>query len=332
MAGSQQIRHILSASQFDRNFLDRICALTDTIRRFDKSKEGLLYLRSLLPHRRAMLYFTQPSTRTFMSFQSACSILGMQASEIRDTATSSERKGESIEDSLRTFSSYVDLIIMRSPLPGLCNRIASLLDETPRPVPIINAGSGPDEHPTQAVLDIYTLARSFRTLGGIEGKTICMVGDLKRGRTVRSLSRLLTNYAGVKLLFVSPPEFKIAEDLRQFLGGAGVSFEETPDFEAALRESDGVYMTRIQDEYDQLGHDSKKVDTSKFCLKQEHLKLLKSTSVIMHPLPRRNELDVAIDKDPRAKYWRQERNGMWTRVALITMLMGVDQNILLPEL
>jgi len=325
-------RHILGASQFDRAFLDHICALTDTIRRYDKSKDGLLYLRSLLTHRRAMLYFTQPSTRTFLSFQSACYILGMQPCEIRDASTSSERKGESIEDSLRTFSSYVDLIIMRSPVSGLCNRIAALLDETPRPIPIINAGSGPDEHPTQALLDIYTLARSFRTIGGIEGKTICMVGDLKRGRTVRSLSRLLTNYAGVRLIFASPPEFKISDDLRGFLRSNSIPFEETTDFTSAIAASDAVYMTRIQDEYDTIGSESKKIDTSRFCLRAEHLKILKGTCVIMHPLPRRDELDVAIDRDPRAKYWRQERNGMWTRVALITTLLGVDQHILLPEL
>jgi len=328
----QKTMHILSADQFDRPFLDRLCDLTDTIRRFDKSKEGLLYLQSLLPHRRAMLYFTQPSTRTFLSFQSACHIVGINASEIRDPSTSSEVKGESIEDSLRTFSSYVDLIIMRSPVPGLCNRVAALLDETPRPVPIINAGSGPDEHPTQALLDIYTLNRSFKNHEGIPGKTICMVGDLKRGRTVRSLSKLLTKYANVNLIFASPPEFKIGDDLRQTLKKSGVHFTETTDFESAISNSDAIYMTRIQDEYDKSAGESKGVDTSKFCLREHHLKKIKQHCVIMHPLPRRDELDPAIDRDPRAKYWRQERNGMWTRVALITMVMGADQNILLPEL
>ncbi|MEM8663346.1 MAG: aspartate carbamoyltransferase, partial [Pseudomonadota bacterium] len=165
------LAHVLSSAQFDRAFLDYLYTLTTTIRRFDKSREGLVYLRSLLPHKRAMLYFTQPSTRTFLSFQSACHILGITASEIRDASTSSERKGESVEDSLRTFSSYVDLIIMRSPIPSLCDRIAKMLDATPRPVPIINAGSGPDEHPTQALLDMYTLGRSTREAGGIDGKT-----------------------------------------------------------------------------------------------------------------------------------------------------------------
>lgn len=323
--------HILASSQFDRQFLDHLCVLTDTIRRFDKSKEGLLYLRGLLAHRRAMLYFTQPSTRTFLSFQSACHVVGMSSHEIRDSSTSSERKGESIEDSLRTFSSYVDIIIMRTPVPGLCDRIASLLDETDRPVPIINAGSGPDEHPTQALLDIYTLNRSFLRCGGIDGKTITFVGDLKRGRTIRSLSSLLTNYDDMKLRFVSPPEYRIADDLRQLLLSKGVAFEEVDDLKASLEDTDAIYMTRVQDEYD-FNHESEAIDTSQFHLKESHLKLMKPTAIIMHPLPRRNELDPAIDKDPRAKYWRQERNGMWTRVALLTQIFGVDHQIVLPEL
>lgn len=324
--------HILSASQFNRPFLDKIYSLTNKIRRFDKSKEGLLYLQSLLPHKRSILYFTQPSTRTFLSFQSACQILGMKTSEIRDAATSSERKGESVEDSLRTFSSYVDLIVMRSPVRGLCDRMAAILDASDRPVPIINAGSGPDEHPTQALLDIYTLQRSFKELGGIEGKTICMVGDLKRGRTVRSLSKLLTLYPGAKIIFASPDAFKIEDDLRAVLKGEKIEFLETSNFKDAIASSDAVYMTRIQDEYDDQAGASAKVDTSAFCLRAEHLKIMKKTAVIMHPLPRRTELDPAIDSDPRAKYWRQERNGMWTRVALITTLLGVDHQILLPEL
>jgi aspartate carbamoyltransferase catalytic subunit len=328
--GFERPKHILSASQFNRAFLDYMYELINQIRKFDKTKDGLMYLQSLLPHRRAMLYFTQPSTRTFMSFQAACTILGIKPSEIRDTATSSERKGESIDDSLRTFASYVDLIVMRAPVAGLSDRVATLLDATPRPVPIINAGSGPDEHPTQALLDIYTLQRSFKSAAGIEGKTICMVGDLKRGRTIRSLSRLLANYPRTRLIFCSPTEFKIADDLREFLRSRDVSFEETTNFTAAIEAADAIYMTRVQDEYDQAG--ATKIDTRAYCLKQEHLPLLRRDSVIMHPLPRRDELDPAIDHDPRAKYWRQERNGMWTRVALITILMGVDSHIVLPTL
>lgn len=210
--------------------------------------------------------------------------------------------------------------------------MAKLLDSSDRPIPIINAGSGPDEHPTQALLDIYTLERSFKELGGIEGKTICMVGDLKRGRTVRSLSKLITLYPGAKIIFASPEGFRIQDDLRNTLKKSSIEFLETTDFKNAISMSDAIYMTRVQDEYDSKPGDSAKIDSSDFSLRAEHLNIIKKTAVIMHPLPRRMELDPAIDADPRAKYWRQERNGMWTRVALITTLLGVDQQILLPEL
>ncbi len=328
---AKPMQHVLSSDQFDRPYLDYICQLTDAIRRLDKSKEGLMFLQGLLAHKRAMLYFTQPSTRTFLSFQSASQILGIKTSEIRDSSTSSERKGESIDDSLRTFSSYVDLIIMRTPVPGLCERIANVLDSSDRPVPIINAGSGPDQHPTQALLDIYTLVRSFKQLGGLEGKTFVMVGDLKRGRTIRSLSLLLALYANTKIIFVAPPEYKITRELADRLQSKRLNFIETEEFTDALAVADAVYMTRVQDEYDVSG-EAKPQNYERFHLRAKHLPLLKKDCVIMHPFPRRDELDVAIDADPRAKYWRQERNGMWTRVALITKVLGVDRHIILPEL
>ena len=156
------------------------------------------------------------------------------------------------------------------------------------------------------------------------------MGDLKRGRTVRSLSRLLTNFDDVKLLFISPEEFKISSDLREHLVKSKIHFTESTDFEGGIREADAIYMTRIQDEWDKPG--DKQVDISTFNLNYSHLKVIKENCHILHPLPRREEIDPNIDKDPRAKYWRQERNGMWTRVALITMLMQVDHHIVLPEL
>jgi len=317
--------HILSASQFDRSFLDNICQLTDSIRKYSKSKFGTKYLQSLCSDKRAMLYFTQASTRTFLSFKSACQILGIQSSDVRDTSTSSEVKGETIEDSLRVFSSYVDTVIMRTPTPGLCDRIANLLDQTPRPIPIINAGSGPDEHPTQALLDIYTLYRSFENEGGLANRIILMVGDLKRGRTIRSLSLLLSNYPNIKIIFSAPKEFQIDDDLRQKLSGQ--DFEETEDFESVLPVADAIYMTRVQDEYDSNG-ESKNIPIEKYYLKYEHLNVISPNCVIMHPLPRRHEIDHRIDNDPRAKYWRQVRNGMWVRVALLTKVLEVSENLL----
>lgn len=324
-----KFEHILRSSQFDRNSLDYLFRLTDNIRRYNSTKSGLLYLQSFLPHRRAMLFFSQPSTRTFLSFQSACHILGMHTSEIRDPNTSSEKKGESIEDSLRTFSSYVDLIIMRTATSGLCERIANLLDSTPRSVPVINAGSGPDEHPTQALLDIYTLNRCFKSYGGIDGKTICMVGDLKRGRTVRSLAYLLTNYNDVKIIFCAPDAFKIEDDLRTHLvNSPNISFVETTEFMDAIPQADAIYMQRIQDEYDNQNEATRNLDISKYSLLYEHLDLLKDTCKILHAMPRRQELDPKIDQDPRAEYWSQQRNGMWIRSSLIAMLMGIDKQLL----
>src|SRR5690606_36990911 len=182
--------HVIDPRPFDRVLLDDLCDLTTRVRSLAKDPDGARFLLGLLPDRRAMLYFVQPSTRTFLSFNNACHVLGIRTSEIRDPATSSEVKGESFEDSIRTFSSYVDVIIMRTREPGRAAVAARLMDSIPWPVPVIDAGSGSDQHPTQALLDIYTLDRSFAERGGIDGKVIGMMGDLKRGRTVRSLSYL----------------------------------------------------------------------------------------------------------------------------------------------
>jgi aspartate carbamoyltransferase catalytic subunit len=323
---SKKFFHIIKTQQFDRALLDEMCELTTAIRRFAKDKEGLLYLRSLLPHKRAMLYFTQPSTRTFLSFNTACQILGMQTSEIRDASTSSEVKGESFLDSIRTFSSYVDAIIMRTPGEGEAEKCARFFDSIERTIPVLNAGSGKDQHPTQALLDIYTLERSFRQNGGIDGKTIGMMGDLKRGRTVRSLCYLMQNYRDVKLVFIAPPAFQIGDDVKMYLKENKIKFVETLDLMKYVGDLDAIYITRIQDEHDKNG-ESKKVDMAKFKFGQEQLKRFKKSGIIMHPLPRRDEIHPSIDNDPRAKYWRQERNGMWMRVAILAKIFNVHSSI-----
>ena len=327
---SNDIYHVLRSDQFDRNFLDELYEITNRLRQIARSKKGRDYLQTLMSDKRAMLYFTQPSTRTFLSFLNACQILGIKTSSIRNPDTSSELKGETPEDAIRTFSSYVDMIIMRSPTAGLADSTAKLLDETPRRVPIINGGSGKDEHPTQALLDVYTLRRSFAKTGGdMDGKTIAMVGDVKRGRTVRSLSRLMRHFKDVNLVFVSPETLKIEDDLRAYLTKHNITFTETEDFAGVMPSADAIYMTRIQDEHDKEG-ESKNIDYSKYHLNYEHLDVLKSNAVIMHPLPRRQEVDVKVDADPRARYWRQERNGMWTRVALIARIFDVHRDITEP--
>ncbi len=319
--------HTLYAQQFSRALLERLCTLATEIRRIAKTREGALFLSSLLCHKRAMLYFSQPSSRTFLSHLSACEILGMRTGSVRDTATSSELKGESKEDSVRTFSSYFDLLIMRSPSKGLAERMAWVLGNSERSIPIINAGSGKDQHPTQALLDIYTLVRSFETQGGIDGKTVVFVGDLLRGRTVRSLSYLLTRFENVRQVFVAPTELQIKEDILQMLSKKGVNFEVTSDLERWLPEADAVYMTRIQDEWDKEGGESAKIDTSAFKLGPEQVAAMKPTAAILHPLPRRDEISPLVDNDKRAKYWRQMRNGMWIRTALIAATFGCEAKI-----
>lgn len=326
---TKELYHVLKSAQFDRPMLDELYDITNKLRMVARTKKGLDYLQTLISDKRGMLYFTQPSTRTFLSFLNACQILGIKTSEIRDAHTSSEMKGETAEDAIRTFSSYVDLIIMRSPVAGLAEKIAALLDETPRRVPIINGGSGKDEHPTQALLDVYTLRRSFDKIGGLDAKKIAFVGDVLRGRTVRSLSRLMRHFKNMELHFVSPEALKIADDLRGFLKENNVKFYEHTDFEPIIPEVDAIYMTRIQDEYDK-NAESRHIDYSKYYFKKEHLKALKKDAIIMHPLPRRAEIDVAVDSDPRAKYWRQERNGMWTRVALIAKIFNIHKEITQP--
>jgi aspartate carbamoyltransferase catalytic subunit len=321
-----RIYDCLYSQQFDRTLLDRLCRLADRLRAVTKDKAGDDFVQSLLSNKRAMLYFSQPSTRTFMSFLSACHILGIRACEIRDLKTSSAAKGESHEDTIRTFSSYVDLIIMRHHEAGFVEKAAWVVNRTSRPVPVVNAGSGSDQHPTQALLDIYTLNRYLK--GGLDGKRVMMVGDLKRGRTVRSLSYLLKNYRDVHLTFVSPEAFRMEKDILDFLKRQGVRFTESDDFAGSLPAADAVYMTRVQDEYDAAPGESRRVDTRAFHFRAEHLRRLKPDAILMHPLPRRDEIETAVDDDERAVYWRQERNGMWIRAALIALILGVEKPIM----
>ena len=320
--------HTLFAQQFDRPLLERLVALANRIRFINKSREGALYLKNVLAHKRAMLYFSQPSSRTFLSHLAACQILGITTGSVRDASTSSEFKGESKEDSIRTFSSYFDMIIMRSPEQGLAEKMAWELSNSSRPVPILNAGSGKDQHPTQALLDIYTLIRSFEKTGGVDGRTVVFCGDLMRGRTVRSLSYLLTNFKDVKQIFVAPQELQVPADVVMILAKKGISFEVGDNLKEAVRVADAVYMTRIQDEWDGAKGASARIDTSRFKFGAEELALLKPDGCLLHPLPRRDEIATCCDHDPRAMYWRQMRNGMWIRAALIAATFGFEQSIM----
>jgi aspartate carbamoyltransferase catalytic subunit len=201
------------------------------------------------------------------------------------------------------------------------------MDSIPRPVPIINGGSGKDQHPTQALLDVYTLERSFENAGGIDGKTIGMMGDLKRGRTVRSLSRLMRHYRDVRLVFIAPDAFEMEPDIKAVLSEHGIPFAETARLHEVLPELDAIYVTRMQSEHD-VDDESSGVNLAPFTIGVHELKLLKTDAIIMHPLPRGPEIHPDVDADPRAMYWRQERNGMWMRAALISKLFAVEDRLM----
>lgn len=324
---NEKLFHLIFAEQFSRPLLDRLGRDATKLRKIAKSSEGLGFLSGLLAHKSAMLYFTQPSTRTYLSFVRACQYLGMDHAEVRDPRVSSAMKGESDIDGVRTFSSYFDLIIMRHQEGGFAERVAYLMREIDRPIPVISGGAGTDEHPTQALLDVYTLQRSFEDRPkGIDGLRIAFVGDVARGRTVHSLTRLLALYNGVKMVFVSPPELCIQPRHRAFLDRNRVGYSETSNLAEVVGGVDAVYVTRIQDEYDK-DQESSKIDYTGFYLTPELVAKMREDAIIMHPLPRRQELDPSIDSDKRAKYWRQERNGMWIRAALIAYVFNVDGDI-----
>jgi aspartate carbamoyltransferase catalytic subunit len=319
-------QHTLIAQQFSREQLEQLCTLATRIKRINKRRDGANFLKGLLSDKRAMLYFAQPSSRTYLSFNAACQILGLDTMDVRDSKTSSEVKGESPEDTIRTFSSYVDMIIMRHPVGGFAERVAWMLAHTNREIPVLNAGSGADQHPTQALLDIYTLERSFEDIGGIDGKHVAFVGDLMRGRTVRSLAWLLTLYRDMTLYFVAPEPLQVGQDILDLLDQAGTKYVVTQDFTSVMPLVDAIYMTRIQDEWDVDG-ESSTIDTTAFSIGAEHMDIIKQSAVIMHPLPRREEVSTDIDNEPRAIYWRQMRNGMWIRAALILSTFGRQDEV-----
>ncbi|TWT36061.1 Aspartate carbamoyltransferase catalytic chain [Posidoniimonas corsicana] len=363
-----RLRHVVFSGQFTPAMLSELAETADMIRLLSKSRGGQDFLRNLLSHRRAMLYFTQPSTRTFLSFMAACQILGITCNEVRDPSTSSETKGETRFDSIRMFSSYFDLIIMRSPVAKLAESCAYLMNDLERSgqrsVPLINAGSGADEHPTQALLDIYTLQRTFNfenprdspggdklerlrqmpgygdLTKGLENKTYAFCGDIGRGRTVRSLAMLLAAYEGVRLVFISPdhPKLRIREDLKQRLADRGVPVYELDSFEAHLdgkpviEQVDALYMTRVQKEHDdpEDAESMAAIDTLKYRLTPELVARMRLYTPILHPFPRDQhfgEIPPEVDDDPRAMYFRQARNGMWVRAALLAHVMDVDHAI-----
>jgi len=321
----------ITAQQFDYDSLKKICELTDKIRVISETKEGRDWLQTLLSDKKAMLYFAQPSSRTFMSFVSACHILGIKIMEIRDPSISSMVKGESDIDSFKTFSQFADLIIMRHDKSNLIYEVADALSKDNK---IINAGSGADQHPTQALLDVYTIYKM-----GFNNKKIAFVGDLARGRTVRSLALMLSKLPkeeALKFYFVAPSNYQIKDDILEQLKKENIDYELTDNWEELMSKIDIVYMTRLQNEHDKknwLYYLKNKLGISpdnarsNYIINKNNINKLKPDCKIMHPLPRRLEIGIEVDKDNRAVYWEQVENGMWVRVALIALLFKKEKQI-----
>lgn len=325
-----RLYHVMMSQQFQRPLMEEIFGVANTIKAMSHDTEGLEFLSRLLRHKRAMLYFTQPSTRTFLSFVTACQFVGMTTGEVQDPTLSSEYKGESQEDAVRAFSSYFDVVIMRDPKPGFCEYVAYRQDRTGYSVPILNGGSGKDQHPTQALLDLYTMHRSFQQSGGISEKKYAFVGDISRGRAVRSVMYLLSNYEDLEIYCVAPDDFQVAKDLREHLEERNVKLHLTDHLNEVLPEVDCVYMTRVQDEYD-LSGESSGIDLSRYSLTDENVNLLPEHAIIMHPLPRRQEIAMSIDANPRAVYWNQLRNGVYIRAALLLYIFNKTEQLPLVQ-
>ena len=262
----------------------------------------------------ASLFF-EPSTRTRLSFESAMYRLGGSVVTVAESPTfqiSSTAKGETLDDSIRVIDGYVDIIACRHPMKG-----ASIVAAASSEIPVINGGDGTGEHPTQALLDLYTI---FKEKGAPNGLSFALVGDLKNGRTVHSLADILSMY-NCKLIFCSPQELAMPDDILNSLLERGVEVEVSYDLRASCSKADVIYMTRVQGERFENQEEYYRVKDL-FLLDTSHLDILKKGAVLMHPLPRLNEISHHLDTYPGSAYFRQSTNGIYVRMALLALLTG----------
>ena len=299
------LEHVLSAAQFDRPLLDRLFVRAAAL----EGTRG-----TALRGRIMATLFYEPSTRTRLSFESAMlrlggAVLGTEAAHV----FSSAMKGETLEDTIRMVSAYADVIVLRHDREGAAAQAAGVAS-----VPIVNAGDGPGEHPTQSLLDLFTIDRE---LGRVDGLHVALCGDLRFGRTARSLARLLALYDGVRLSFVAPDVVQIGQDIRDFLDDRGVAYRLHSRLDDVIAGVDVVYQTRVQKERFTKPAEFE-VARGAIRIDEATMRRLPVTAIVMHPLPRVDEIDPAVDADPRAAYFRQAANGVALRMALLEMLIG----------
>lgn len=304
------MNNILSADQFTKEQIEEILATAELM----EKQFGEKTVPQTLAGKIVACLFFEPSTRTRLSFESAVLRLGGNVIDMESGLVSSSAvKGETIADTIRIVSGFADLIVIRHPQDGAADVAAQVTQ-----LPIINAGDGGNQHPTQALLDLYTIKKEK---GRLDNLNIAMVGDLLYGRTIHSTLTMLSHYPGNKLFFVAPKRLGLPEKYKSLLKEKNVSFEETEDMKPVLSQADVVYMTRVQKErftelveYEQL--------KDAYIFDANLLKSMKKDAIVMHALPRVNEISPEVDVDPRAAYFRQAKNGLFVRMALLHLLLS----------
>ncbi len=303
------MKKLISPLDLTTQEIDELLALADRIiedpRAFAHKCDGKIL---------ATLFF-EPSTRTRLSFESAMLSLGGKVLGFSSANSSSAAKGESVADTVRTVECYADIIAMRHPKEGAATVAASKVD-----CPLINAGDGGHQHPTQTLTDLLTI---HRLKGHLNNLTVGLCGDLKFGRTVHSLIRAMMRYENIKFVLVSPKELQVPDYIRDDLVRSGYEFEEVERLEDAIGKMDILYMTRVQRERFFNEEDYIRLRDS-YILDNEKMKLAKEDMIVMHPLPRVNEISVEVDDDPRAAYFRQAKFGRFVRMALILKMLEVE--------
>jgi aspartate carbamoyltransferase catalytic subunit len=306
-----RLNHVLEAQQFDRPLLDEIFAVAQEM------EQVVQHYGSNILNRRVMAtLFYEPSTRTRLSFESAMRRLGGEVITTESAQEfSSAAKGETLEDTIRIVGGYADLIVLRHFESGASKRAAAVST-----VPVINAGDGPGQHPTQALLDIYTINRE---IGRVDGISVAMVGDLANGRTVRSLCYLLAKFEEPKIYFVAPPVVRMRDDIKSYLRRHRVWFEEAENLHEVAAKVEVIYQTRIQRErFGDRAADYEKA-RGRYIIDRSVLECMSPQAIVMHPLPRVDEIKAdEVDADPRAAYFRQAHNGLYVRMALLKMVLA----------
>ncbi len=306
----RNLYHVLGAKQFDRPELDRLFAAA-------KEMEGVVAAGGdrRLEGRIMTTLFFEASTRTRLSFEAAMNRLGGSVIGTENAAQfSSTIKGETLEDTARIISGYSDIIVMRHTEIGAAKRAAAVAS-----IPVINAGDGAGEHPTQALLDAYTINKEF---GRIDGLKIAMVGDLTYGRTVHSLSYILANFQDVMVYYIAPENVQIPSSVKSYMDEKGIRYQETHDLNAVAGSVDVVYQTRIQKERFPSAEEYEKA-SGKYIVDGALLDQMRKDAIVLHPLPRAGEIAEEVDADPRAAYFRQAHNGLYIRMALVAKCLGM---------